>query len=134
MIKKVLHPTEASEQTRLVNRLEQDGYFVCSIPNEGKRSFAMARKMKGMGMKAGIPDLLVLGPNGAPDGFFIEVKRIGGKLSPAQVMLHQRLKAIKWDVLTVFGYDDALQKLKHRGQRGVPQSAATKAVTPRLAK
>lgn len=91
----------------------------------------MARRMKDMGLRAGMPDLLVLGTE---RHFFIEVKRVGGRLSPEQVVMHTRLRAKGWDVLTVFGYEDAVTKIAGLTRLAAGAAAAPKVSTARLAK
>lgn len=51
-------------------------------PNGGWRKKSTAGRLKAMGVKAGIPDCVILRPNGSP--IYIELKSFGGVLSPAQ--------------------------------------------------
>jgi VRR-NUC domain len=52
-------------------------------PNGGWRKKSTAARLKGMGVKAGVADVVVCRPSG-PD-IWIELKAFGGVLSPAQV-------------------------------------------------
>lgn len=56
--------------------------FVCHIPNGGKRGLYEASRLKAMGVKRGVPDLLLILSSG--EVAFIEVKAEGGSLSPEQ--------------------------------------------------
>jgi hypothetical protein len=51
-------------------------------PNGGFRKQATANRLKAQGLKPGIPDCVILRPNGAP--IYIELKSFGGTLSLAQ--------------------------------------------------
>lgn len=54
------------------------------VPNGGKRSKGEAGKMKAMGVKKGVPDLLLPLPSGIYSGLAAELKAPGGKTSPEQ--------------------------------------------------
>jgi hypothetical protein len=56
--------------------------IIISIPNEGRRSPAMAARLKRMGMRPGAADLLLIW-RGRP--FFFEVKTAKGTLSAEQI-------------------------------------------------
>jgi hypothetical protein len=51
-------------------------------PNGGHRLKSVAGKLKAQGVKPGVPDVVVLRPNGAP--IWIELKAFGGVLSVSQ--------------------------------------------------
>lgn len=51
-------------------------------PNGGWRKKATAGRLKAQGVKPGIPDVVILRPDGSP--IYIELKSFGGVLSPAQ--------------------------------------------------
>lgn len=55
------------------------------IPNERKCSRATGGRLKAEGVKKGVPDILLPVARGRFHGLFIEMKRIGGKLSKEQV-------------------------------------------------
>lgn len=54
------------------------------VPNGGKRSKGEAGKMKAMGVKKGVPDLLLPLPSGIYPGLAIELKAPGGKTTIEQ--------------------------------------------------
>jgi len=64
---KMLHLFEAQGRLR---------FF--SVPNEGKRGFKAAQRLKNLGRRAGVPDLVILPTNGA--ACFIEMKAPKGAL------------------------------------------------------
>lgn len=59
----------------------EDDFIALHIPNGGYRSKKEGAKLKLMGVIAGAPDILIL-KNGITH--FIELKKLSGKLSPAQ--------------------------------------------------
>jgi hypothetical protein len=67
---------------------------------------------KGMGVIAGIPDIFVLR---AGRLFALELKAPGGRISPAQVVCHERLRAVGALVAVAVGLDDALARLEQWG-------------------
>jgi hypothetical protein len=58
-----------------------DDAFWFHVPNGGKRGKAEAGRFKAMGVKAGVPDIVII-YGGAP--YFIELKADKGRLSKAQ--------------------------------------------------
>jgi len=73
--------------------------ILASIPNEGKRSPANAARLKSMGLRAGMPDLLILAPGGR--AMFIELKTESGRLSPEQKKAHEAIAGLGHKVRTV---------------------------------
>lgn len=57
---------------------------VIHIANEGKRSFATARWLRDMGMRAGTADLFITRMAGGFGGYWIEMKRKGKKPTELQ--------------------------------------------------
>ena len=53
------------------------GIDVVHIPNEGKRSYQYAARLKRIGMQKGFPDLLFPYPRKNAHGLYIEMKRKG---------------------------------------------------------
>ena len=87
------------------------------------------RKAGGLALKfvspgnAGVPDRIVIVRGKA---IFVELKADGGCLSPLQVEMHNRLRALGMDVRTLYGKDDVegfLGEIQSspllRGRRGV---------------
>ena len=71
---------ESKEQEKLIEWTEYmrgkypELTLIYHVPNEGKRSIAMAAKMKRMGLKSGVPDLCLPVPNCKYHGMYIEMK------------------------------------------------------------
>jgi hypothetical protein len=62
-----------------------------------------AARLKAQGLKPGIPDVLIVWKGRA---IFIEIKRPGGRLSPAQKAMHERITSAGAVVTTCFSAKD----------------------------
>ena len=82
------------------------------VPNGGSRHIAEATKLKAMGVRAGIPDLLLLaavarGPESAWKGLALELKSPSGRLRDNQKWWIKRLRKQGWAVAVAYGFDEA---------------------------
>ena len=79
------------------------------MPAGELRAPATAGKLKGLGTKPGWPDLQLI-----RDGRFygLELKREGGKVSPAQIGAHQELRAAGATIAVAYGLDAAIAVLR----------------------
>lgn len=86
--------------------------FWWHTPNEGKRGFVNAAHLKAMGMTAGVPDLLIL-----KDGslYAIEFKAPGGRLTPSQRLVLDRLRDCGAMAVVAFSVEEALVTLEYWG-------------------
>ncbi len=83
------------------------------VPTGGARSRAEAGIFRALGTKAGVPDLLAFKEGKC---LALELKRDkGGRVSPAQVDMHSKLRAAGVDVAVAHGLDQALETLKQKG-------------------
>lgn len=77
----------------LLRPLERDGRLsFYAVPNGGWRSPVEAGIMVGQGVRAGIPDLVVLLPGGR--SIYAELKADKGRLSPRQALWRDRLQEL----------------------------------------
>ena len=65
--------------------------WMLHVPNGGKRPKGEAGRLKAIGVKPGVPDLLLPIPNGDWSGLAVELKSLAGRLSPAQAAWLDRL-------------------------------------------
>jgi hypothetical protein len=86
--------------------------FFWSTPNEGKRGFTNAAALKAAGMTAGVPDLLILSDGSL---YAIEFKAPGGRLSPSQRLVIDRLRDCGAMAVVAFSIDEALVTLEYWG-------------------
>lgn len=85
------------------------GLFWCHVPNGGARSKVEAAIFRGLGVTAGVPDLLLI-HRGAVYG--LELKAARGRVTPAQTAVHERMRMAGATVATATGIDDALAILE----------------------
>lgn len=85
------------------------GLWFTHIPNGGFRRPIEAAIFKGLGLKPGAPDLLIVHDGRA---YFLELKATDGKLTMPQVNCHSALRAAGAAVATAYGLDEALRQLE----------------------
>lgn len=80
-----------------------------AIPNAGKRNPAQA---KGEGICAGVPDLHLPVPRKGFASLYIEMKRLGGKVSDCQRAWHELLQRHGNKVSVCYSADEAIKELQ----------------------
>ena len=107
--------SEHDEQKRVILWLRKKRLLFCAVPNGGKRSKSVARRLWAEGVSPGVPDILIFDrPFHLPfvRGVAIEMKReAGGSISPEQAEWHSSLSARGWYVVTAQGADAAISTL-----------------------
>ena len=83
--------------------------YAFHCPNGGWRSPIEAAIMRGLGVRAGIPDIIGIK---AGHVFGLELKAPGGRLSPVQREVHAALCAAGATVAVATGLDAALAQLE----------------------
>lgn len=121
---KELIPKEEDEQralAELLDRIKYKGRLLrwCHYPAEGKRKVQYAVKMKRLGLKSGIPDVIIFDhPPNFPrcKGAVIELKRRKKwKLSEEQGDWLIYFEENGWKQAICPGLDDAIQELRNWG-------------------
>ena len=83
------------------------------IPNEGKRSMATGGRLKGMGLKKGVPDLCLPVQRGTYHGLYIEMKRAdGGSATKEQKEWLRALDAQGYAVTLCHGWQAAAKEIE----------------------
>ena len=107
-------PEEHDEQVALIQWSEYalpahpELALLYAIPNGGKRSRAVAAKLKAEGVKAGVLDLCLPVPRGTFHGLYIEMKRRhGGVLSADQTYWRDQLSAQGYQTYVCKGWESA---------------------------
>jgi elongation factor P hydroxylase len=84
---------EARLQADIVQWLQSEGYYFCSIPNEAKgRSAVGQMQLIAMGLRPGAADMVVILPEGRV--VWVEVKDEKGKQSPSQIKFENRVREL----------------------------------------
>jgi VRR-NUC domain len=85
------------------------GIFAFHPPNGGARRPIEAAILKGLGVTAGVPDIIAIKDGRA---HCLELKAPGGRLTDAQRAAHEALRAAGAEVATADNIDDALRQLE----------------------
>ena len=93
-------------QKRVAEYLDRLGYVWAHIPNEAKRSYALAKHLEKQGMKSGMPDVLIFDR-------LIAIELKAGKNTPSQNQIEwmKRLSSCGWKVAWVNSFDEFLSFL-----------------------
>jgi VRR-NUC domain len=85
------------------------GIYWFHPPNGGGRSAIEGAILKACGVRAGVPDLILV-----RDGrtFGLELKAPNGRLSESQRIAHEEMKAAGAEVAVAVGIDQALERLE----------------------
>lgn len=101
---------EARLQADIVQWLQSEGYYFCSIPNEAKgRSAVGQMQLIAMGLRPGASDMVVILPEGKV--VWVEVKDEKGDQSPAQVKFEARVKELGHTYIVVRSIEELQEKL-----------------------
>jgi hypothetical protein len=87
--------------------------FAFHPANGGWRSRVEAAILKGMGVKAGVPDIIAIKDARC---YALELKASGGRLTPVQRGAHTALVAAGAEVEVAYGLDDALARGSCQGR------------------
>ena len=105
---------ESSEQVKFIMRIRwlHPEILIFAVPNGGTRSKLEAARLKKEGLLKGIPDVIVAKRTNDYGGLYLEFKTAEGKLSPEQVIIHNKLTAEGYKVEVVRSCEDALAVFK----------------------
>lgn len=105
---------EAAFQTSVVDLIDWavPGAVLFSVPNEGVRTLAEAMRLRKMGLRAGVADLVLVHTGRA---YFIECKSRTGKLTPEQQSFARDAKAAGAEYAVVRDLDELRAALQGWG-------------------
>ena len=112
--------TEAQEQEILARWLDFKRLRWCHVANEGKRDVRLGQKLKRLGMKAGVPDILIFSPPPATHwpfkGVAIELKiDERAHMTDSQMEWLTALRDCGWRAERCNGSTEAIKFLKGLG-------------------
>jgi len=108
-------PTEEEIHRSVIAWLERRGadrVFFFHVPNGEIRHRGAAGKLKAMGTRAGVPDLVLIRDGHA---YGLEIKAAGGRQSPAQRNVEQQWERAGATYAVTHGLDYALDQLREWG-------------------
>ena len=103
--------TEDNFQKAVARYLDTIGAFWFHCPNGGSRNAIEASKLKAMGVKAGIPDCLILDQRKGYSGLAIELKVGYNKPSEHQLSIFDKLVAANWMVCVSWSLDEVIEMI-----------------------
>lgn len=110
---------EGQEQAALIQELQlrypQAYKLIYHVPNGGHRHKLVAAKLKGQGVKAGVPDLVLPMARGGYFGLYIEFKAkppFDAEVSPSQDAYIQALNAQGYLAIVCRGSIDAIEAIR----------------------
>jgi|HubBroStandDraft_4_1064222.scaffolds.fasta_scaffold01218_17 hypothetical protein len=107
-------PKEDYEQIVSAVWLEKNNILFFHVPNGGSRNPIEGAKFKRMGVKAGIPDVVIPIARKGYHGLYIELKRVsGGVLSEYQRWWLDELKRQGYDTYVAKGAQDLINYVKN---------------------
>jgi hypothetical protein len=108
-------PRESVIQATLVRLLNMTAHIDVvwfHVPNGGSRHKVEAARLRGQGVVAGVPDLVLL-RGGRVYG--LELKASDGKLSSSQKLMHARWAATGSNIAVAYSIDEAMRQLSAWG-------------------
>ena len=105
---------ESDEQRQLIQwaRSKPWGQFLFHIPNESVGGYGWMIRNRQMGMKKGVPDLMLPIPMHGYHGLFIEMKAAGGRLSNEQKGWLKALETFGYRAVACVGWEAAKNELE----------------------
>lgn len=109
---------EAEEQMIVAQFLDYTHILYYHIPNEAKRTPAVAKWLQKLGMKKGVPDLCICEPRGKYHGLYIEMKFGKNKPTDSQKQWLRDLVNRGYAVSICYSADSAIKVIRHYMSQG----------------
>lgn len=103
--------SEDNFQKSVAQYLDMKGLLWFHTPNGGSRNKIEASKLKGMGVKPGVPDCMICEPFGQFKGLAIELKVGRNTLSENQVFWLYELWKRGWKVVVSWSLDEVVEEV-----------------------
>lgn len=101
--------SENYEQKQLIQwcRTRPELQYLFHIPNESVGGQGWMIRNRQMGVKSGVPDLMLPIPSQGYHGMFIEMKAKGGRVSDVQSKWLEALNQFGYLAVVAYGWEDA---------------------------
>lgn len=101
--------TETQEQKQLIQwcRTKPELQFLFHIPNETVGGQGWIVRNRQLGVKSGVPDLMLPIPTAEYHGLFIEMKTKTGRVSEPQKRWIEALNALGYKAVVAHGWEEA---------------------------
>lgn len=101
--------SETGEQKQLIQwcRTRPELQYLFHIPNESVGGQGWMTRNRQMGVKSGVPDLMLPIPSKGYHGLFIEMKAKGGRVSITQKKWIDALNTMGYLAVVAHGWEDA---------------------------
>lgn len=104
-------PSEHDEQVVVCKWLDLLGVTYYAVPNGSNKSLTAQRKFKAEGLKAGVPDMVILLEGGR--SVYIEMKRVkGSTTSKEQKEWQERLRVLGFSAHICKGASEAIKAIE----------------------
>lgn len=116
--KQFYKPSETEEQEAVFEwaQLNSGKYpelkFMYHVANEGKRTVRFGAELKRMGLKNGVPDIVLPAPRGSYHGLYIEMKVGQNRPTAAQKEFLEFLKSQNYATAVCYSADEAINIIK----------------------
>jgi hypothetical protein len=98
-------------QKTVARYLNSLGVLWCHSPNGGSRNVIEASKLKAMGVKRGVPDVLIFETNKQYNGMAIELKAKKNKATPEQLEWIEQLTKRGWYCIVSNDLDQVIKEI-----------------------
>lgn len=102
---------EFCEYKNIAGSNKKIGSYLLHIANGGMRNKVEAKKLKRLGVKAGVPDLFFAYPCSGYSGLWIEMKSKKGIISKNQAVWIERLRHVGFRVCVCYSCDEAIEAI-----------------------
>lgn len=112
--------TETDEQKQLIQyaRGKPWGQFLFHVPNESVGGYGWMVRNRQMGMRKGVPDLMLPIPMHGYHGLFVEMKAKGGRLSQEQKNWIKALNTFGYKAVCCTGWEAARDEIERYMSKG----------------
>jgi hypothetical protein len=102
---------EDNFQKSVARYLDSLNILWCAVPNGGSRNVIEATKLKAMGTKKGVPDILIFEPKKEYKGMAIELKVGKNKPSEYQLEWIEQLNKRGWYCIISYDLDEVMKEI-----------------------